>query len=106
MPIHINNSGFHDSPVVNGSNNTVIIKANEPILEWQILQDELIQTSAKLPQSSKEYDATKKALGCAMNKDKKKLEDVIRENISSFTSDIFKGIASGILVDIIMNLSK
>jgi hypothetical protein len=102
MSIKIENSDFYGSPVVVGDDNNVLINFHsKQEINWEMLQDNLIETSAKLPKSSKEYDATKKALSCAMAKDEKGLVNTLKNNLLSFSSDLFKSVASGVLIEYI-----
>ena len=48
--------------------------------------------------------ASKEALNSAMNKDERGLANIVKRNISSFTSDIFTGVASRMLVEFLMSL--
>lgn len=91
-----------NSAVVMGDNNSVIIND----ADWKVLQDELIKVYQKLPQSSEEYTASKKAFNYALNKDEKGLKAVLKEYAKSFTSDLFSGVASGVLVELISRLIK
>ena len=106
MTIHIENSNLNGSTVIKGNNNNMKIKnqSSKENIDWKSLQDELIEVSAKLVKDSKEYMASKEALNKAMNKDERGLVNIVKKNISSFTSDIFTGIASGMLVEFFMSL--
>ncbi|NBI89505.1 hypothetical protein D3Z45_02625 [Lachnospiraceae bacterium] len=77
----------------------MIIQNTDDGINWEMIQDELIDVSGKLPKTSKEYVASKKALSYAMSKDKKGIMDCIKNNFACFTSDIFKDVASGMLVE-------
>lgn len=102
MSIRIENSDFYESPVVVGKDNNVTFNSHsKQEINWEMLQDDLIETSAKLPKSSKEYDVSKKALSYAIAKDKKGLTDIIKNNLLCFSSDLFKSVASGVLVEFI-----
>ena len=106
MTIHIENSNLNGSTVIKGNNNNmkINIQSSKENIDWKSLQDELIEVSAKLVKDSKEYMASKEALNKAMNKDERGLVNIVKKNISSFTSDIFTGIASGMLVEFFMSL--
>lgn len=108
MSIHIKNSDFYGSPVVTGTSNIVKVNIQSPqnVFDWEILQDELIEVSAKLPKKSKEYSDSKKALNYAMAKDEHGLINFIKKNLTSFSSDMFIGVASGLLVELISSLIK
>ena len=104
MSVHINikgNNSLDNSPITVGSNNKVTIQDFKDEIDWGMIQDELIEVSGKLPKSSKEYFASKEALRYAMCKDEKGLKNILQKNAQSFLSDIFKGVASGALVEII-----
>lgn len=92
--------GNTKSNVVAGDNNRVII--NEA--DWKMIQDELIKVYRKLPQSSEEYNASEKALNYALNRDEKGFKAVLKEDAKSFTSDLFSGVASGVLVNLLSKL--
>jgi hypothetical protein len=106
MTIHIKNSNLNGSPIIKGNNNNVEVNIQSSIekINWNSLQDELIEVSAKLAKDSKEYMASKEALNSAMNKDERGLVNIVKRNISSFTSDIFTGVASRMLVEFLMSL--
>lgn len=106
MTIHIEHSNLNGSPIIKGNNNNVEIKiqSSKENIDWESLQDELIEVSAQLVKNSKEYLASKEALNRAMNKDERGLANIVKKNISSFTSDIFKGVASRMLVEFLMSL--
>lgn len=105
MGIKIKNSNFHGSPIVEGDGNTVIINSHsEQEIDWEMLQDKLIETSVKLPKSSKEYCASKEALKYAMSKDEKGFINTVKRNLLSFTSDLFKSVTSEVLVEIITSM--
>lgn len=96
------NSDFYGSPIVEGHGNTVIINSHsKQEIDWEMLQDLLIETSAKLPKSSKEYCVSKEALNYAMSKDEKGFVNTVKRNFLSFTSDLFESVASGVLIEII-----
>ena len=98
MSIHIKNSDFYGSPVIEGEGNNVIINTHpKQEFDWEMLQDKLIETSAKLPKTSKEYYASKEALNYAMSKDEKGFINTIKRNFLSFTSDLFESVASVVL---------
>ncbi len=106
MTIHIENSSFNGSPITKGNNNNVEIniQSSKENIDWESLQDELIEVSARLVKNSKEYLVSKEALNKAMIKDEEGLINIIKKNFSSFTSDIFKGVASRMLVEFIISL--
>ena len=89
MTIHIKNSNLNGSPIIKGNNNNVEVNIQSSIekINWNSLQDELIE-----------------ALNSAMNKDERGLVNIVKRNISSFTSDIFTGVASRMLVEFLMSL--
>lgn len=104
MFVHINikgNNSLDNSPITVGCNNKIAIQSTKDEIDWKVIQDELIEVSGKLPKSSNEYLVSKEALGYAMCKDKESLKNVLQKNSQSFLSDIFKGVASGALVEII-----
>lgn len=104
MSIHNRNSQFVNSPVIEGDSATIIISGENSGIDskiWEVLQDEFIAVSSKLPKSSDEYVASKKALSCTMNKDKSGLSHVLKKNWASFSSSLFSQVASGVLVELI-----
>ncbi len=104
--INAKNSCFIGSPIIEGNNNCVKvnIQSQKEDIDWEMIQDELIEVSAKLAKNCKEYKASKEALNKAVIKDEKGLIDVIKKNFSIFTSDIFTGVASGMLIEFIISL--
>ncbi len=106
MSINIKNSDLKNSPVIIGKGNYVSVndRSSKKEIDWEKLQDDLIEVIARLPKASKEYNASKEALNKAMIKDEKGLINTIKKNVSSFTSDIFKGVASRMLVEFLMSL--
>lgn len=108
MSISIKDSNLNGSPVIIGNHDDVkvIIQSSKENIDWEILQDELIETSAKLPKESKEYCDSKKALNYAMARDENGLINFLKTNLSSFSSDMFTGVASGMLANLIMSLIK
>ncbi len=106
MSINVKNSYFNGSPITNGNDNNVKIniQSSKENIDWESIQDELIEVSARLVKNSKEYLASKEALNRAINKDEQGLANIVKKNISSFTSDIFKGVASRMLVEFLMSL--
>ena len=95
------NCKITNSPIAVVNNNSININSSFGNISWDKLQDEFIEVLGKLPKSSKEYVASKNALNCAMKEDKSGLIDVLKKNSTSFLSDIFKGVASGLLVEVI-----
>ena len=106
MSVHIKNSSFYGSPIVEGDGNIIKNKLcdAENTIDWDVLQDQLIETSAKLPKSSREYIISKEALNYAMAEYKRGLVKIIKNNLLCFTSDLFKGIASSVLIEFINSL--
>ena len=97
-------STFEQSPIITGHNNTVILQGTDHEIDWELWQNELIDVSGKLPESSDEYAASKEALKCSLNRDKEGLTKVLKKNAASFMTDIFKGVASGTLVRLILEM--
>ena len=106
MTINITDSKLTTSPTIIGDCNSININNSVSNIDWEMLQDELIKVLGKLPEVSKEYAASKNALNCAMKEDKSGFIDVLKKNSTSFLSDIFKGVASGTLVEIIKHMVK
>lgn len=104
MTINYTDSQITNSPIIVGNGNSVNINSSVGNTDWEKLQDEFIEVLGKLPKSSKEYVASKNALNCAMKEDKSGFIDVLKKNSTSFLSDIFKGVASGVLVEIIKHM--
>ena len=101
MTINYTNSKITNSPIIVGNNNLVNINSSVGNIDWGKLQDEFIEVLGKLPKSSKEYADSKSALNYAMKEDKSGFINVLKRNSTSFLSDIFTGVASGVLVEII-----
>lgn len=80
MPINVKNSYFNGSPIIKGNNNNVEIniQSSKENIDWESLQDELIEVSAKLAKDSKEYMASKEALNRAMIKDERGLANIVK----------------------------
>lgn len=95
---------FEQSPIITGYNNTVMIQGTDHEIDWELWQNELIDVSGKLPESSDEYAASKEALKRSLSKDKEGLTKVLKKNAASFMTDIFKGVASGTLVRLILEM--
>lgn len=100
---------FHNSPLVMGNTNSaVVVGDNNSVTindaDWKVLQEELIKVYQKLPPSSKEYAASRKAFNCAWDKNEQGLKAVLKEYAKAFTSDLFSGVASGVLVELIAKL--
>ncbi len=105
MNINITDSQLENNAIVIGNNNSVNMNSVNNI-DWEMLQDEFIKVLGKLSKKSKEYDASKNALNCAMKEDKYGFIDVLKKNSKIFLSDIFKGVASGTLIEIIKYMMK
>lgn len=101
MTINYADSQITNSPIIVGNKNSINIDSSVGYIDWEKLQDEFIEVLGKLPKTSKEYVASKNALNCAMKEDKFGFIDVLKKNSTSFLSDIFTGVASGVLVEII-----
>ena len=97
-PIIIGNKKGVTSPIIIGDNNSLSIN------NWNLIQDELRKVYMKLPEMSVEYQATEEALEYALNKDKEGLIHTFKKYSASFLSDLFSGVASGILLEIIKNI--
>ncbi len=97
-PITVGNDKEVINTVITGDNNSVIIN------NWEQLQDELIKAYEKLPETSEEFAASGEALKYALNRDEDGLIKVFNKYSKCFLSDIFKGVASGLLVDIIKSM--
>lgn len=104
MNINNKNSSFSNSPIIVGDNNKVNINSTSKNIDWEALQDELIKALGKLPQNTKEYDMTKKALVYATTKDENGLIKFLKNNWTKFATDIFTGAASGVLVEVLKSL--
>lgn len=102
----INKSNFSNSPITIGDGNKITIKNSDKSINWELLQDELIKASSKLPESSKEHASVKEALKYSMLKDKRGLIQFLKKHCSDFTSDLFKGVASDTLSKIIDSIKS
>ena len=97
-PITVGNDKEVINTVITGDNNSVNIN------NWEQLQDELIKVYEKLPKTSEEYVASGEALKYALSRDESGLLKVFNKYSKCFLSDVFKGVASGVLVDIIKSM--
>lgn len=107
--IDLANCKLYNSPLVmENTNSAVVVGDNNSVTindaDWKMLQEELIKIYQKLPQSSEEYIASQKAYNCALNKDEQGLKAVLKEYAKSFASDLFSGVASGVLVNLLSRL--
>lgn len=94
-PITIGDAKDVINTIITGDNNSVKIN------NWEQLQDELIKAYERLPKTSEEYIASGEALQYALKKDEEGLRNVFNKYSKSFLSDVFKGVASGVLVEVI-----
>lgn len=104
MSVHINikdDNSFEASPIIIGEGHKVTIQGSNSEINWKFIKDELVEASSKLPKSSKEYYASKELLDYAVIENKNELRKTAKKNATIFMSDIFKGVASGALVEII-----
>lgn len=110
IQIDFNECRLYNSPITVGDGkeviNTVITGNNNSvnINNWEQLQDELIKVYEKLPKTSEEYAASGEALKYALSRDEDGLMKVFNKYSKCFLSDVFKGVASGLLVDIIKSM--
>lgn len=105
MAAHTNiaNSILNNSPIVVGKNNAVIVSSDSEI-DWKYIQRELEDACKKLSNNTLEYIITKEAADCAKKKDKNGFKDILKKYSVWFCSDVFKGIVSGGIVEIIKSL--
>lgn len=101
--VKINNSILNSSPVVIGEHNQVIVSSNDE-LNWKYIQSELEGVCRKLSSNSIEYVVTKEAIDYAKKKDKDGLKGIFKKYSVWFCSDVFKGIVSSGIVEIIKSL--
>ena len=101
--VNIISSSLNGSPVVIGNENKVSC-ASDTDLNWEMLEEELVNVIGKLPRASREYEVSKKAFVYVINKNKVGFRKVVKSNSSLFLSDVFKGVASGILMEIIKSI--
>ena len=94
-PITIGDGKEVINTIITGDNNSVNIN------DWEQLQDELIKVYERLPKTSEEYIASGEALQYALKRDEEGLRKVFNKYSKSFLSDVFKGVASGVLVEVI-----
>ena len=91
-------SSLINSPVVTGKKNTIY---NNKEIEWKKLQDGLEKVCRELPKESDAYAASDAALKCVIQKDKSNFLKTLENNKGVFLSDVFKGVASGLLVEML-----
>lgn len=96
-------SSLINSPVVTGKKNT-IYNNKEIEIEWKKLQDGLEKVCRELPKESDAYAASDAALKCVIQKDKSNFLKTLENNKGVFLSDVFKGVASGLLVEMLNNI--
>lgn len=104
MKVNNKNSVFSNSPIIIGDNNKININGSSSDIEWKVLEDELIKVLGKLPKDSEEYVATKKLFAHTITENKKGIIDFLRTNKDKFATDVFTGVASGLLVEILRQL--
>lgn len=102
VPINIGNEKEVVNTITKGDNSNV--QVDVVIKDWEFVQNELAKACESLPESSKEYAASKKALECALEEDEDGLIRVVNKYSDSFLSSIFKGVVSGVLVEIIKSM--
>ena len=79
---------FEQSPIITGHNNTVILQGADHEIDWELWQNELIDVSGKLPESSDEYAALKETLRCSLNKEQEGLVLTFEDSESYFLTNI------------------
>lgn len=99
IPINI-----YQKPVINSTVTGDNPKVSFIIEDWTFVQDELRKACENLPKTSKEYMASKEALACALEEDEDGLIKVFNKHVDSFLSSVFKGVVSGVLVEIIKSM--
>lgn len=99
LPINVGNEKEVINTITVGNNSDV--QVNAIIRDWTLVQDELKKACANLPKTSKEYMASEEALACALDEDEERLFKVFNKYSDSFLSSVFKGVVSGVLVEII-----
>lgn len=121
VPINIGNEKKVVNTVTTGNNSKAstninkkkkinsTVTMNDPevsffIEDWSLVQNELRKACKNLPKSSKEYAASKEALKFAINEDEPGLFEVFNKYSESFLSSLFKGVVSGVLVEIIKSM--
>ncbi|MCM1440616.1 MAG: hypothetical protein NC131_15675 [Roseburia sp.] len=102
VPLNISNEKEVINTITTGDNSNV--RVDVIIKDWEFIQDELTKACEKLPKSSKEYAASQKALDCAIEEDEEGLIEVVNKHADTFLSSIFKGVVSGVLVEIIKSM--
>ena len=98
--VKINNSIFNSSPVVVGEGNQVAVSSNNE-LNWEYIQVELENVCRKISNNTIEHVVTKEAIDCTKRKDKDGLKNILKKYSVWFCSDVFKGIVSSGIVEII-----
>ena len=101
--ITVSNSILDRSPVTLGQGNVVVVSAGDG-LDWKYIQDELEKASSRLADNTMEYVVTKDAIDYVKKKDKEGFKNIIKKYSMWFCSDVFKGIVSGGIVEIIKAL--
>lgn len=99
IPINI-----YEKPVINSTVTGDNPKVSFIIEDWSLVQYELRKACENLPKTSKEYMASKEALACALKEDEDGLIKVLNKHADSFLSSVFKGVVSGVLVELVKSM--
>ncbi len=103
--IDFDNCEFDRSPINIGNKKEVfneVIEGNSFVInDWNLIRDELRRACESLPESSEVYMASEEALKCALKEDEDGLIETFHKYADSFLSDVFSGVVSGVLVELI-----
>ncbi len=88
------------SVITVGDNNTVVYNPKDDT-DWTALKRDLFDAARRLPDASAELIAAQAAYDYVCKKDKKGLRAYIKSHAAAFCSQMFYGVASGMLVELI-----
>ena len=89
-----------DSVITIGDNNKVEYNSKDNT-DWAALKSDLFNAARRLPDDSAELEAAQAAYGYVCKEDKKGLRAYIKSHAAAFSTQMFYGVASGMLVELI-----
>ncbi len=93
------------SVITIGNNNTVVYNPKDDT-DWAALKRDLFDAARRLPDASAELKAARAAYDYVCKKDKMGLRAYIKSHAAAFCTQMFYGVASGILVELIKSATK
>mgnify|MGYP000009512693 CR=1 FL=1 len=88
------------SVITVGDNNTVVCNTKDDT-DWAALKRDLFDAVRRLPDASPELRAAQAAYDYVCKKDKKGLRAYIKSHAAAFSTQMFYGVASGMLGELI-----